>query len=179
MTLNEPEAARTAGIGHAWLPILRRYLALVLVLNLLWETGHLPLYSIWHTAPMRELAFAIVHCVAGDLLIATAALVLALVAGGTSSWPEDVRVYWRVGLIAIVLGAVYTLFSEWMNVEVRKTWTYSSAMPILPGTGTGLSPLAQWILVPMAAFCVARRKLISQARPGHGRAPAHPRREHE
>jgi len=45
----------------------------------------------------------------------------------------------RVVFTAIALGAAYTIFSEWLNVQIRRTWSYTAAMPILPFLGTGLT----------------------------------------
>lgn len=70
-----------------WLQALRVYLTLSLVLNLLWETLHLPLYTIWTTGSVREKAFAIVHCAIGDVIIAGLALVAALAVAGSNNWP--------------------------------------------------------------------------------------------
>jgi hypothetical protein len=59
---------------------------------------------------------------------------------------------WRIIFTAILLGAAYTVFSEWLNVEIRHTWSYTPAMPVLPLIGTGLTPLLQWVVVPGLAF---------------------------
>jgi len=55
---------------------------------------------------------------------------------------------------AIVLGAGYTIFSEWLNVEIRRTWSYTAAMPVVPFIGTGLTPLLQWLIVPSLALAI-------------------------
>ena len=165
-------SAREKGGGSAdWLRLFRLYLALTLVMNLIWEIGQLPLYSLWRTAPAAELAWAVAHCLAGDLLIATATLVLALLVAGTGRWPIDARNFRQVGLVATLLGLGYTIFSEWLNVSVRNAWAYSPAMPVIPGVGTGVSPLLQWIFVPPAALYVARR-LVLRRRAREQRAPS-------
>ena len=46
----------------------------------------------------------------------------------------------RLVLLATVLGVAYTIYSEWLNVSVRRSWAYSSLMPTVPFIGTGLSP---------------------------------------
>ncbi len=63
----------------------------------------------------------------------------------------------RVAVAAISVGLTYTAFSEWLNVYVRHSWTYAELMPIIPGTGIGLSPILQWIVVPAAAFVITER----------------------
>ena len=55
---------------------------------------------------------------------------------------------------AILLGATYTVFSEWLNIEVRRRWSYTETMPVVPGLGTGVTPLLQWLIVPGLAFAI-------------------------
>ncbi len=67
------------------------------------------------------------------------------------------RAHRGVAALTIGFGAAYTVFSEWLNVVVRQTWAYSDLMPVVPVIGTGLSPLLQWVVVPMLALHFARR----------------------
>jgi hypothetical protein len=138
-----------------WLSALRRYLAVIAAGNLVWEFAHMPLYTLWQSGTGGEIVFAALHCTAGDLLIATASLVLALVIVGDAEWPH--RGFVRVAALTVAAGVGYTVFSEWLNVEVRRAWTYSASMPTLPWLGTGLSPLAQWVAVPVFGAWAARR----------------------
>jgi hypothetical protein len=126
-----------------------RYLALATVLNLAWEVAQLPLYTIWATAPLRTSLFAAVHCTAGDLAIGAVTLALAIVVAGRN-WPKEN--FASVSAFAVVLGVAYVILSEWLNVEIRGSWAYTPAMPRLPWIGTGLAPLAQWLIVPAAAL---------------------------
>ena len=146
-----------------WLGLLRWYLAASAGLHLGWEILQLPLYTLWRTASRAEFAFAVIHCTMGDVMIASLALLAALVAFGRGKWPAERG---RSVLAATVaIGAVYTVYSEWMNTIVRKNWAYADAMPLLPVLGTGLSPLLQWLLVPPLAYWVARTLC---ARPDRG-----------
>lgn len=138
-----------------WLPALRRYLAVILLGNLAWEAAHLPLYSLWVTGTWREKAFAVAHCTGGDLLIAAASLLCALLMAGDARWPAVG--FRRVAGIAVAAGLGYTVFSEWLNTAVRASWAYADAMPIVPVIGTGLTPLLQWVAVPCVAFWLAQR----------------------
>ena len=61
-----------------WLVVLRRYLVAVALLHLAWEVAQLPLYTLWWDGAAHEIAFAVVHCTVGDVLIATTSLVTAL-----------------------------------------------------------------------------------------------------
>lgn len=138
-----------------WLGVLRRYLTAMAALNLAWEAAHLPLYTLWREGTFGEIAFAVVHCTGGDVLIATASLILALLLLAERTWPD--RGFPRVAAATVAFGVGYTVFSEWLNAEVRGSWAYTDRMPVVPVLGTGLSPLAQWLVVPAAAFWWARR----------------------
>ena len=144
---------------HAtWLRGLRTYLAVMAVGNLAWETLHLPLYTIWTSAPVGEQVFAVVHCTGGDILIALSTLTAAMLVLGTARWPHERFV--AVAGATLLLGIGYTAFSEWLNVEVRRAWAYSEWMPVIPMLGfrVGLSPLLQWAILPATAFAVVHAK---------------------
>lgn len=133
-----------------------RYLPVFGGLSLLWEIVQLPLYTIWREASGPYIAFAVVHCTIGDVLIGAAALAIALAltrAGPPGSW-----LWLRIGLLAALLGLGYTAASEWLNTA-RDAWQYSALMPQAQlGRGAiGLSPLAQWLVVPPLALSIARR----------------------
>lgn len=141
-----------------WLAVIRRYALASVIGHIAWETLQLPLYTIWFEGSLSQIIFAVVHCTGGDVLIASAALLAALLVFG-QGWPISFAAYRNTAAAAIVLGAGYTIFSEWLNVNVRASWAYGPWMPRLPPLGTGLAPLAQWLIVPGLAFVWARRCL--------------------
>jgi hypothetical protein len=137
--------------------VLRRYLIVSAAANLIWEFAQLPLYTIWRNGTPAETVFAAVHCTGGDILIAICSLIAALILTSNRDWPA--RGYIIVAALAVAFGLAYMIFSEWLNTEVRHSWAYSDLMPRLPLIGTGLSPMVQWLLVPMSAFWLARPRL--------------------
>jgi hypothetical protein len=139
-----------------WLAALRRYIVFIVLVNFLWEIAQLPLYTIWQTGTVRELVFAVIHCTGGDVLIASASLLGALLLLGNCEWPN--RRYAAVTALAVIAGVSYAIFSEWLNTAVRGSWAYSDLMPTVPVIGSGVSPLTQWLLVPLAAALWARRR---------------------
>jgi hypothetical protein len=133
-------------VRSVWEFILLRYIPLLALLNLAWETAQLPLYTIWYEAAWPDIVFAVVHCTAGDVLIGLFALFATLIA--TRAGPIAT---WRIAHIApgtVALSVSYTVFSEWMNTVVHEHWEYSSLMPLLPVLETGLSPVMQWMVIP-------------------------------
>lgn len=137
----------------SWLAAIRRYLVAVSLGNLVWETAQIPLYTLWRTGTPSTITAAMLHCTAGDVLIAALTLVAALVVCGSSTWPR--AGFARVALSAVALGLGYTIYSEYMNTVVRQSWAYAKAMPRLPWIGTGIAPLLQWIIVPAAGLLFA------------------------
>jgi hypothetical protein len=89
-------------------------------------------------------------------MIASSAIVAAILVGRSWSWP---RKGWKqVALITIILGLVYTAYSEWFNVYVGHAWAYSTYMPTvrIGEIELGLSPLLQWLIVPIIALASVR-----------------------
>ena len=141
-----------------WLPTIGKYLAVIGPGNLVWEFVHMPLYTLWQSGTVSEIVFAGVHCTGGDILIATISLVLAVLINGPTVWPQGR--FLQVAATAVFLGLSYTVFSEWLNIEIRRSWAYSDLMPTLPWLGTGVSPLAQWVIMPGLGFWLIRRRAL-------------------
>lgn len=140
---------------ESWSFILRRYLPRLAICILVWEVVQLPLYTLWAEPRLGRIVYAVAHCTAGDILIGTAALLLALSlsgAGERANWPGIRIVVWM-----IAAAVTYTVLSERNNLT-SGAWAYSAWMPVLPGTGIGLAPLLQWVVVPLAAWRWANRQ---------------------
>ena len=134
-------------------------------LNLVWEIFQLPLYTIYYEADLQAIAYAIAHCTLGDALIALSSYLLAAVVTRSWDWPADRAAPGTA--VAVVAGLAYTALSEWLNVSVRGSWAYSPDMPQL--FGLGLSPLLQWLVLPVFGLLIFRaleRRMIdmNQAR---------------
>ena len=145
---------------YAWLSVLRRFILVTAVGHLIWEFAHMPLYTLWDTGTRSEIVFAAIHCTGGDVLIASATLLAALVLFGNNQWPD--QAFAAVTLPMIIFGIGYTVFSEWLNIVIRQSWAYNEAMPVVPVLDVGLSPLLQWIVIPTVAIWWARRSVVVQ-----------------
>ena len=129
-----------------------RWLLLAAALNVAWEVGQLHLYTIYAEGSLPDLAYAVAHCTAGDVLIALCSYLVAAMLTRSWRWPVE---HPLAGLAAAALaGAAYTVFSEWLNVYVRNSWAYTDAMPLV--FGIGLAPLLQWIVLPAIQLLVLR-----------------------
>jgi hypothetical protein len=141
---------------RSWLSAIRRYLLVIGIGNFVWEVAQFPLYTIWRDGTPGHLALALAHGTGGDLLVSAASLGIALALFGDDAWPE--RAFWRVASSTVAFGLGFTVYSEWVNVEVRHTWAYTGLMPRLPVLGTGLSPLLEWIVIPALALWAVRHR---------------------
>lgn len=125
-----------------------QYIAITASVNLVWEVLQLPLYTLWNEGTPSAIGFAVVHCTVGDVLIAAFSVTTAVILVGSKKWPRER--FLPVELLAVTFGVSYTVFSEWNNTVVTRAWSYSDLMPTI--WGIGLSPLAQWFIVPGFAF---------------------------
>jgi hypothetical protein len=130
-------------------------------LSLAWEIGHARFYTVWTDGSAAWLGFSLLHCTFGDALIGVGSLVLVLAvlrAGPLHAWPMA-----RVAGFTTAFGTGYTVFSEWMNVTLLRSWTYADTMPTiaLGGFEMGVTPLLQWLLLPALALVLSRRAASS------------------
>jgi hypothetical protein len=152
-----PASLSELGSGDRPLDVLGRYLAFMAASNLVWEFAHLPLYTLWEIGSPWEIVFAALHCTGGDVLIALSTLLLALLIVQDWMWPR--RSYWRIAFVASALGVGYTAFSEVLNTRILGSWAYSGLMPVIPVVEIGVSPLAQWSILPAVAFWSVRPRI--------------------
>lgn len=138
---------------NAFIPPLIRWVLISTPLHLAWEIWHVRWYTLWQEASTGVIAYSVLHCTAGDALIAGAAFLIAAVATRRGDWPRRAG---RRGLpILLASGLAYTAASEWVNVYRLQRWAYTSDMPLI--AGIGVTPLVQWLIVPLAAFWIYRR----------------------
>jgi hypothetical protein len=118
--------------------------ALAFVLNLAWEIAQVRLYTIWAAADGMSVAWALLHCSLGDVVIALAMFALAGIVLRRADWPASRP--WAGGTIVVIGAMVFTAWSEWFNVYRAGSWGYAASMPMI--LGIGLSPLLQWLILP-------------------------------
>ena len=75
---------------------------IALLLNLPWEIAQLPLYEFSPSADSTHLAYYVLHCTAGDALIATTIFLLAGLMLSGPDWPSTRP--WTGVVIATLLG---------------------------------------------------------------------------
>jgi hypothetical protein len=122
------------------------------LLNYLWELAQAPLYvglKSYNTAVLW-------HCFVASL--GDGVMVLLIVAIG---WILFRRWDWflRPGvpgyLVMLSAGLILAVVVEWVAVYVLGRWEYTDKMPIIPGLGVGLVPIAQMVTLPPLIFRMA------------------------
>ena len=127
------------------------FIAAVL-LNYFWELAQAPLYL-----EMEEYnAVVFWHCFVASL--GDGVMVLLIVAAGwiTLRKPDwfvrpDVGGYF----VMIAAGLLLAVSVEWMAVHELGRWAYAERMPIVPGLGIGLVPIAQMLILPPVIFRIS------------------------
>jgi len=137
------------------------------VLNFFWEMVQSPWYDDVTQKPYSDILLSRLHCTLGDVLILLGAFVIVAWLLRDRYWVVDIRAWPLVGFTLLGLG--YTVVSEWVNVDLRSAWHYSSAMPRIPWTGTGLLPFTQWVVLPPLIAVVSGRCAGRQTAPGQPR----------
>ena len=126
--------------------------ALAFVLNLVWEIGHISLYTLWGEAALLVIVWSILHCTLGDVLIALGVFAFAAIVFRRVDWPMSHPLFG--GALAVIAALVFTAQSEWYNVYRSGAWGYTSSMPTI--FGIGLSPLLQWLILPPVMIATYR-----------------------
>ena len=131
------------------------------LINFVWEMLQMPLYSYPSNASLVQIILACLQASAGDAVMTVIAFWIVAILQEGRRWIFHLS--WTSLALFLLPGIVMTVVFEVLATGPLQRWTYAEAMPVLPGLGTGIAPLAQWlILPPIVAFVVNR-----QLRPLH------------
>lgn len=65
---------------------------------------------------------------------------------------------WQTVLF-LAVGIALTVGFEYYYTNISLRWTYSDLMPLIPPFGTGLSPLLQWIFIPLGVLWLMKQQV--------------------
>ena len=130
-----------------------------LLLNFPWEILQARLFVGMASAPYADAIEGCIQATLGDVLITLLGYGAVALAAKNRRWllaPSGRQVAAFIGV-----GLSITVLIEWLATNGRwvKSWAYSTSMPLLPGTGIGLAPLLQWVVVPLLVMWFVRRQL--------------------
>lgn len=127
------------------------------LLNLPWELLQVPFF-----AGMPSIAHwdGVIQCVtaaAGDAVILLAAFWATACLWRARMWITQPSLNATVAFVA--MGIAVTIALEWWATGDSGRWTYAKTMPTIPGLGTGVLPLLQWLLIPPLVVWLVRRQI--------------------
>jgi hypothetical protein len=118
--------------------------------NYVWEVAQAPLY-----ACLGDFSLLLWHCIApslGDGLLMLLIFALGWVVLRRRDWfaQPGVRGY----ALMLIAGLAIAISVEVMAVYALGRWAYTTRMPVVPGLGVGLAPVAQMLVLPPIIFRV-------------------------
>jgi hypothetical protein len=126
-------------------------------LNFFWEVLQTYFYTLKDSA-FSTMLYGWIHCTLGDVVITLGSFWLVSILSRNRRWFSRLN---KVSFVSfIMVGLVYTLFSEWLNVHIFKSWAYNELMPIVPWTKIGLTPLLQWMVLPPVVMLLVRHHFL-------------------
>ena len=130
-----------------------------LLLNFPWEILQAPLYGGMAEASHAQAIQACLRATLGDVALMLFAYVAVAVCARSRHWILDPR-RWQLGSF-VAIGVSVTAAIEWLATRGLWVtgWAYLPAMPLVPGTGIGLVPLVQWLVLPLLTVWFVRRQL--------------------
>ncbi len=127
-------------------------------LHFVWEFVQVPTYTGMAVLPHWEAIKLCMSATFGDVGFALIAFWLASLVARTRDW--ILRPMRFPAAIFVAVGIALTVGFEYYYTNISLRWTYSDLMPLVPPLGTGLSPLLQWIVIPLIVIWLTRRHLL-------------------
>lgn len=120
------------------------FTAAVLILHFVWEMAQGNLFAGMREQPLAEAAVRCFKATLGDLVITAIAFAAAAVTVRRIHWPLIKS--FVAPAVFIATGLVITIVFEQFALATSR-WVYAPEMPTL--FGVGISPIAQWIVIPL------------------------------
>lgn len=127
-----------------------------------WEFLQVPFYESMPEMGHWEAIIFCTRATLGDVLISLGAFWAVALIFRDRNW---IRFLCGSAIIIfITVGVAVTVVLEWHAAIVTERWQYDENMPVLPLLGTGISPLLQWIVLPVLTIWLVRRQILGQER---------------
>lgn len=144
--------------AFGWLALPEMNLAIfAFLLNFVWEMWQVPFFENTSYMPHWEGVKFCTRATLGDVAITLLAFWTVAAFRRSRAW--ILRPGWGEIMGFLAIGLLITVGIEAIAVNRLHLWEYGDAMPTLPVLGTGLLPLAQWIILPLLTVWFVRRQL--------------------
>ena len=126
--------------------------ALAFLFNLTWELIQIPLY--------KSASYSIEHisfCALAS--VADAILVLLLFFGSAVLfrnllWIQEKK--WQQMMMVILIGGTGAVLGEMRHLSIG-SWAYADTMPIIPVVNVGVTPVLQFMILPLLVYIISFR----------------------
>ncbi len=128
------------------------------LLNFIWELLQLPLFGGFADFPYYQ---TILHCTKatfGDVIISLVAFAGACLITRSRMWIISTKISGVVAFLAV--GLLITVAFELLATGPLNRWQYGELMPMIPVIGVGVSPVAQWVILPLIQLWFVKRQII-------------------
>ncbi len=130
---------------------------LAFLLNFAWELLQMPLYD--NTSfKINHVAFCALGSVADAIMVLLIYWGLAFIFKNPF-WMRPLK--WQRIVVAILIGSLGSILSEMRHLSLGN-WAYSDLMPLLPLVKVGLSPILQFMILPLLIYILSFKLLPSQ-----------------
>jgi len=126
-------------------------------LNFFWEVVQTYFYTL-KDAPFHTMLYGWFHCTLGDVILTLLSFWLVSILSRNRRWFLNLNGLNFIGFILV--GVIYTIFSEWTNVHILKSWSYNELMPTIPWIKVGLTPFLQWLVIPSATILFVKHHFL-------------------
>ncbi len=126
-----------------WLAII----LLSFILNLFWEMLQMPLYKNMSLTWQSTLFCALASV--ADMLMVLLLYNAFAVFTQSSSWVFSIS--GKQIVLLVLIGGIGAVLAEKRHL-IAGSWNYSDAMPVIPIAEAGLSPVVQFMLLPLLIF---------------------------
>jgi hypothetical protein len=135
-------------------PVFKRFILLVFVfaflLNLIWEISQAPLYRYFHFE-IKHILICALAAIADSIMTLLLYYLFAFLYKNTF-WPKNLSMGRIIAVISV--GFTGSIISEVIYLK-KGNWAYNEAMPIIPVVHVGLSPVLQFIILPLLIYTLS------------------------
>lgn len=131
--------------------IFKQYVLIVILsaflLNAIWEIVQIPLYA-GGTYSWSHILFCLLASVADAIMVLLIYFGFAMVYKN-ALWIQNLKLS-RI-IFVIVIGAIGAVLAETRHLSIE-TWSYADTMPVIPILNAGLSPVLQFMILPLLIY---------------------------
>ena len=128
------------------------------LLNFVWELMQMPLFTGFADFQYYQVILNCMKATFGDVVISLVAFAGACLIARSRMWIILTK---NSGVVAfLAIGLVITIVFELLATGPLNRWEYGELMPMVPVIGVGVSPVAQWIILPLLRLWFVKRQII-------------------